>query len=320
MPLGARHMPAWFYKAIMIVATAIWGLGTVVVKSTVEELTPSWIVGIRFLAAGVVLGLIMAPKVARRLDGKHMRAGVALGILLFLSYWTNTLGLSDTTASNSAFLTTFYVVIIPFLQWAVTKRRPTGFTITAAILCMAGLGFVAYGGEAGFSLRFGDAVTLGSAFFLSLHVILTAHVAAGKSVTVLTVVQFVVAGALGIIFGLVAEPMPGFATFSADTWISLVYLAVFASCVALLLQNLGVAHTEPAQASLFLSLESVFGVLFAVLTLGEMPSPATYIGFALIFCGIIFSEYIPLKVAHRRARTQAEEDLSQIEESDAALR
>lgn len=131
----------------MILATAIWGLGTVVVKSTVDDLTPSWIVGIRFLGAGILLGVLMAPKLVRRFDGGHAKAGVALGILLFLSYWTNTLGLTDTTASNSAFLTTFYVVIIPFLGWAITKRRPSRFTIIAAALCMSGLGFVAYGGS-----------------------------------------------------------------------------------------------------------------------------------------------------------------------------
>lgn len=320
----------------MVLATAIWGLGTVVVKSTVDDLTPSWIVGIRFLGAGILLGVLMAPKLVRRFDGGHAKAGVALGILLFLSYWTNTLGLTDTTASNSAFLTTFYVVIIPFLGWAITKRRPSRFTIIAAALCMSGLGFVAYGGASGFSLRFGDVVTLASAFFLSLHVLLTAQVANGRSVTVLTVIQFVVAGVIGITFGAFAEPMPDFASFPSDTWFSLAYLAVFASCAALLLQNLGVAHTEPAQASLFLSLESVFGVLFAVLMLGEMPAGTAYVGFVLIFAGIVFSEYVPLKVESWRRRkgaadpaeasdpieprSAAAEELSEIEEADAFMR
>ncbi len=313
--------PQWFYKALMVLATAIWGLGTVVVKAAVDELSPAWIVGFRFLTAGILLGVIMAPKLVRRLDGKHLIAGILLGILLFLSYETNTLGLTDTSASNSAFLTTFYVVIIPFLNWAVAKVRPTRFTIIAALLCMAGLGFVAYGGSAGFSLRFGDVVTLLSAFFLSLHVILTAKLAPGRSVTVLTILQFLVAGVLGFAFGALAEPIPDFLSFSAETWGNLIYLAVFASCIAILLQNVGVAHTEPAQASLFLSLESVFGVLFAVLFLGEMPSPAAYIGFGLIFCGIIFSEYIPLKVEKRKTtKAAAEVTLQELEESDASLR
>lgn len=328
MDPSTKNMPAWFYKALMVVATAIWGLGTVVVKSTVEDLTPAWIVGIRFFAAGLLLGLIMAPKVKRRLDASHIKTGAVLGILLFLSYWTNTLGLTDTTASNSAFLTTFYVIIIPFMNWVITKRRPTRFTLIAAILCLTGLGFVAYGGGSGFSLRFGDLVTLGSAVFLSLHVIATAQVAEGHSVTVLTIVQFLVAGSIGVLMGAIAGPMPDFPSFSAETWMSLAFLAAFASCVALLLQNLGVAHTEPVQASLFLSLESVFGVLFAVILLGEMPTSATYLGFVLIFAGIMFSEYVPLKMANRRRRKQllagneqdVLEELASMEESGASMR
>ena len=77
-------MPQWFYKALMVLATAIWGLGTVVVKAAVGEVSPAWIVGFRFLAAGILLGVIMAPKLLHRLDGKHLMAGAVLGVLLFL--------------------------------------------------------------------------------------------------------------------------------------------------------------------------------------------------------------------------------------------
>lgn len=320
MKVKASQFPSWFYKALMILATAVWGLGTVVVKSAVSDVSPAWIVGIRFLAAGLILGAVMAPKLLNHMDRPHLFSGTVLGILLFLSYETNTLGLTDTSASNSAFLTTFYVVIIPFLNWTIAKARPTRFTIIAAFLCLGGLGFVAYGGSSGFSLRFGDAVTLLSALFLSLHVIMTARLAPDRSVTVLTILQFLIAGVLGVAFGILTEPLPDFASFSAETWGSLIYLAVFASCIAVLLQNIGVAHTEPAQASLFLSLESVFGVLFAVLFLGEMPNPAAFVGFALIFSGIIFSEYIPLKVAHGPRRHRAQEAVHELEESDASLR
>ena len=48
-------------------------------------------------------------------------------------------------------------------------------------------------------------------------------------------IQFLVAGLLGLAAGLALEPMPNFAALGADTWTSLAYLAVFASCVALLL-------------------------------------------------------------------------------------
>ena len=73
------------------------------------------------------------------------------------------------------------------------------------------------------------------------------------------------------------------------------FLTVFASIVAFGIQNLALAHVPPAQASLFLSLESVFGVLFSVLLYGELLTGRLVLGFALIFIAIVISETFPLK-------------------------
>ena len=148
----------------------------------------------------------------------------------------------------------------------------------------------------------------------------TAKFAPGCDMTLLTVIQFLVAGLLGLAAGLALEPMPNFAALGADTWTSLAYLAVFASCVALLLQNLAVAHVDPAPASLFLATESVFGVLFSVLFLGELLSAPLFAGFALIFAGIVVSEYLPQRAARKadagtdaQVGSQAESDKTQLE-------
>lgn len=303
----------WGYKALLVIATAIWGLGTVVIKSTVDEIPPSWIVGIRFSAAGLLLGLVTLPRIKDTLrDKSHWKAGIVLGIFVYLSYETNSTGLAFTTASNSAFLTTLYVVIIPFLGWVLNKKRPTSYNLVAALVCIVGVGCVAYAGSSGFSLNFGDIITLLSAVFLSFHILLTGKFAPGKNMTTLTVVQFLVAGVLGLITGAFTEPFPPLSTLPVSAWLSLAYLAVFASCVALLLQNLAVARVPAAQASLFLSLESVFGVFFSVLVLGEILTTSLIGGFVLIFASIVISEYLPLRAEKSRASASdlsAETDL-----------
>ena len=45
-------------------AAAIWGMGTVVIKSTVDEFPPAWIVGVRFTLAGIILGIATAPRIS----------------------------------------------------------------------------------------------------------------------------------------------------------------------------------------------------------------------------------------------------------------
>ncbi len=286
------------YKIMLLVAAGIWGLGTVVIKSTVDAFPPSWMVGVRFTIAGILLGILSLRRV-RSIDASHLRAGTILGIFLFLSYWANSTGLTDTTASNSSFLTTLYVVIIPFLGWLITHKKPTAYNIVAALVCVAGVGCVSYAGSSGFNLRFGDLITLLSALFLSIHVLLTAKYAPGRNMTLLTVIQFLVAGILGFVVGGITEPTPNFTTLSTDTLINLGYLGIFASCIALLFQNTAVAHVDPAPASLFLATESVFGVSFSILFLGEVLTLPLFIGFALIFAGIVISEYLPLRAEKR---------------------
>ena len=61
------------------------------------------------------------------------------------------------------------------------------------------------------------------------------------------------------------------------------------------IQNVSLAHVPPAQASLFLSLESVFGVVFSVLLYGERLTFRLVVGFALIFAAIVVSETFPLR-------------------------
>lgn len=293
--------PLWTYKVLLLLAAAIWGLGTVVIKSTVDSFPPAWLVGVRFTAAGIILGAAMLPRFRRALDVDHLKKGGVLGVWLFLAYWANSTGLTDTTASNSAFLTSLYCVIIPFLGWALRGPRPTRFNIASAFVCVAGVGCVSFAGLSGFSLRFGDLITLLSALFLSFHVLYTAKYARGRDMTLLTVVQFLVAGVLGFAAGLAFEPMPDFASLGVDTWTSLGYLAVFASCIALLLQNIAVAHVAPAPAALFLSTESVFGVTFSIIFLGEALTAPLFAGFALIFAGIVVSEYLPQRAARKSA-------------------
>ena len=225
-------------------------------------------------------------------------------MFVFLSYWSNSTGLTDTTASNSSFLTALYCVIIPFLLWAVSKKKPTRFNIVAALVCVVGVGLVSFSGATDFSVRFGDAITLLSALFLSFHVVYTAKFARGSNMMILTIIQFITAGLLGFAAGIAFEPLPAFASLGMETYVSLAYLIVFASCIALLLQNIAIAHVDPAPASLFLATESVFGVAFSIIFLGETMTVPLLFGFGLIFAGIIISEYLPLR-AEKKAQKQA---------------
>ena len=72
--------------------------------------------------------------------------------------------------------------------------------------------------------------------------------------------------------------------------LSILYMAVFATCLALSFQNYGEKHLPAAPLSILLSLESVFGVLFSVLFGTERPTIPMLIGFAVIFAAVLISQ------------------------------
>ena len=289
-----KGLPSWAYKVAIVVATIIWGYSFVSMKGVVAVLPPAWLLGFRFLFAGIVLTAILWKRVRRAFSGKMVLAGAVLGLADFLAFWTQTVGLEHTTPGINAFLTATYCVIVPFLWWIIAHRRPTVFNIGAAVLALVGIWLVSVQ-SGGMTMGFGEVMTLVCAVMFAVHMGLVSKFSRFHDVLALTAVQFVAEGCMGLLSGAAFETFPGFAAFTPDIIGQLLFLSIFASIVAFGIQNVSLAHIPPAQASLFLSLESVFGVLFSVLLYGEQLSLRLLVGFSLIFVAIIISETFPLK-------------------------
>ncbi len=288
-----KELPVLFYKLLIVVATIIWGASFVVVKDAVDAVSPTWLMGMRFTATAIILVVVFAKKIGRNLDASHLFAGAILGVFSFLGFWIQTIGITDTTPGRNAFLTATYCVMVPFLYWAVAKRKPTVFNIVAAFLCIAGVGFVSLGGDFSISMRWGDAMTLLSAVFFAIHMVLVAKFSERRDVMTITIVQIATSGLCGLLIGVASEPVPDIGSLSFDFWIQLGYLVLFASCLAMVFQNVAQAKIPPAQAALLLSLESVFGVVFSVILYGEELTWMLLAGFTLIFAAIVISEIFP---------------------------
>jgi drug/metabolite transporter (DMT)-like permease len=151
---------------------------------------------------------------------------------------------------------------------------------------MAGIGLVSLNGK--FTIEYGDAFTLASGFFYAAHLIAIAKVTKDKDAILITILQFGYAAVLSWVTALLTGDFN--IEYSAKSIFGLLYLSVFATAVALLLQNIGQKYTKPAPASVLMSLEAVFGVLFSVMLGYEKISTRLFFGFLLIFISVIISE------------------------------
>lgn len=279
------------YRLLIIAATLIWGSSFVIVKDTTGVIGPAWILLIRFAMAALILAVFLIKKRKLYFKREYVCYGALFGLLMFMGYYLQTIGVTDTTPGKNAFLTGTYCVLVPFIAWPIAKRKPHAANIVAAFVCLAGIGFVSL--DSGLSMSFGDAMTLACALFYALHICVVARFSQGRDIYVLTMWQFVFVTVFSGIAALLFEAPLDLQSIGIDTWESLLYLGIACTTLALLFQNVGQQKLAPSTASLLLSLESPFGVAFSVALGAELLSAKMVFGFALIFAAILISEVLP---------------------------
>ena len=277
-------------KLLLLFTTIIWGSTFVVLKDTLDSLPMYFILTVRFLIGGIIVGC-MAPKRWKSFTPDMLwRAGLT-GVVLAGAYITQTIGLNHTTPGNNAFLTATYAVMVPFMMWAVTKKAPTIFNIIAAILGIVGIGLVSFDDGLGSFNFMGEGMTLVCSVFFALQILFIAVFGKGKDSIVFTSIQLVTAGLIMMIIYLATEVHQPISIDFDSGW-RLAYLTIMGTSFALFAMTWGMAHTEASSASLIMSLESVFGVIFSIAIYKEKLTLQVGIGFLVIFVALIISEYI----------------------------
>ena len=273
-------------RPLIVVATVIWGSTFFILKDTLDDVSVYFLLAFRFTVATVILALVFWKR-WKNFDKSYLLAGGVMGTLLFLAYAVQNFGLLGTTPGKNAFFTAVYCVIVPFLYWVIKGERPDRYNVLAAVLCLAGIGFVSWDG--GFALTGGDGLTLLGGLVYACHIVAVSYFSREKDVFLLTVLQFFYVAVWAWIFTAATGALPS-GGLPTRAWGVLLYLAVAATALALLFQNVGQTYTSPSSAAVLLSLEAPFGVLFSVVFSDERPTGFMIFGFVLIFISILCSE------------------------------
>lgn len=269
----------------LLLIAIIWGGGFIAVKDSLNLLTPYYQMTLRFSISTLLMYIVFYNKV-KKINKNQFKHGAIIGVFLFLGFAFQTVGIKYTTAGKSAFLTAVYVVLVPFLQWIVIKRKPDNYSLAGAVICLLGISFLTLQG--GFSLSYGDGLTLICAFAFAGQILAIGKYVEKDDPLILTIVQLGVAAVLSLIVAIFSEPVPMIMNLRAIS--SILYLAVFSTTLAFLVQNIAQKYTSSTHAAIILSLESFFGAVFSVLFFKEIFSIAMVAGCILILIAIITTE------------------------------
>ena len=272
-------------RAALICTTLIWGTSFVVLKSALDSITPLWVLAIRFGGAALIMLLASIPQL-KKLDKQYIKGGAVMGVCLAAAYTVQTYGLVYTTPGKNAFLTATYCILVPFLYWLMFGKKPDKYNVSAALICLVGMGFVCLNKD--LSVNFGDILTVFCGLFYGLHIIATSHYVENRNPLLLTMLQFATGAVVCFVFAILFEPKPH--DIPSASWVSIAYLTFMCTGLCFFLQTLGQKYTPPSAVAVIMTLESVFGTALSVVMGQETLTFSIALGFVLIFAAILISE------------------------------
>jgi len=276
--------------AIVLMAL-IWGSGFAGNKILLNNgMQPMQLIALRFIIASILLCIIFRKKFKK--DKSLLIAGLLIGFALAISYIVQTVGLKYTTASNNAFLTSVYVILVPLVAYYITKRKPDIYNVISTFLVLAGVCLLTVDFSnftLGKSETFkGDILTLISAVCFAVEVSLVAYYSKKHDPIMLAVIQIIFVALFSSASAAMFEGVHF--TISKSGILVLLYLGVLATALCLLIQNIAQKYTSPTHAGILMSLESVFGTLIGIILLNEKINGQMLVGFSIIFIALIIAE------------------------------
>jgi len=295
---------------LLALVTVVWGATFVVIKEALADISPLLFNAVRMGLAALLMALIYRRELTHFTRGA-VRAGVVVGILLWLGYEFQTTGLKLTTASKSGFLTGVSVALTPLVLAVFWKRHINRWTLAGVAAAFVGLYLLTvpategWGLEQFASVNRGDLLTLGCALVFAFHIVLLGRATQVHRFQQIAVLQLAVCVVLMTLTVPLAETV--YVTWTPRVLWAIAITGILGTAAAFTIQAWAQQFTPPTHTALIFALEPVFAWLTSYLMLGERLGKRAGVGAVLILAGVLTSELMG-------SPAQPREELGPVEE------
>lgn len=296
-------------NAVLLLTAIIWGLAFVAQSDGMNHIGPFTFTSVRCMLGAIVLVpvyLIIQKKNGTLHDEQEnkkrkatLKAGLVCGVIFFAATATQQIGLQYTSAGKAGFVTALYIVLVPVFGMFIFKKKPPFRTWISVVIATVGLYLLCI--KEGFSIDKGDIWVIACAVLFTFHILLIDKFADSIDGTLLSIIQFAVASVLSVPFLIITKEQFSLEMIS-NAWISLAYTGVLSCGVGYTLQIVGQKNAKnPTIASLLMSMESVFAVVFGWLILHETLSVKEFSGVILMSSAIVISQ---IPIGEKKSKTK----------------
>jgi len=273
----------------LLFVTVIWGVTFPLIRDALTNIDPNLFVALRFALAV----LILLPFIWHKLPNTSrtiLICSLIMGVLNSLSYLMQTLGLQTISASRSAFITGFSVVIVPLIAPLFKLGSLRSLDILCSIISVIGL-YILTGANLD-HITIGDKWTLLSTFAFALQIVYLQRVASKiNDYELLAFYQLIFT--VPLVAGLSSHGHL-LSVLKINVLIALLFCAIFATTIAFFVQAKYQKFTTAPKAALIFSLEPVFASIFGYLINGDAFTKYTIFGGSLILLSLVIPNVLQL--------------------------
>ena len=277
---------------MLLAASFFWGTTFVAQILGMEGLGPYTYAAARFALGVLFIGALWFLYRDKRAEQKRagifrsgFRAGIPVGLAMFVGVTLQQVALLYTTAGKTAFITTVYIVLVPLVA-VLLGQRVRAEQWGGAVLAFAGVYFLSAHGE--MTINTGDLLVLICSFFWVAQILLIDRYARAVDAIELCFMQMIVCTIGSAVLAAIYESFAWSDIWSAA--VPILYAGLFSCGVAYTCQILGQAYVEPTQAAILMSTEAIFAAVAGWIVLGETMSGVQLLGCALLLGGALMAQ------------------------------
>ncbi len=241
----------------LLATTAVWGGAFLVMKDSLVRQDVYSFLASRFILAAAFM-FIYKPKSLTGLSRKFVKRAVLIGLLLCSGFIFQTFGLTQTTVSNTGFITGLYLVFTPLISWLILKREIFKVQWLAVLVATIGLYLISFNG---ISVGIGEILVLISALLFAGQIVALGEWSDGENTYALTLIQILVSAviffALSLKDGFQLPP-------DNAVWSAVFYTAFFATFLGFLIQTKAQSVMSATVAGVLLAMETPFALFFGL--------------------------------------------------------
>ena len=289
-----RAAPSWLVWTALWVVYLVWGSTYLAIRVVVETMPPLVAGGMRFIAAGAVMQIVLMARRGFRgvaVSGRELLACSLVGGALLLGGNGLVMVAEQTIPSGLAALVVAAVPLWVVVLRAIFRDHPPRATLLGVIVGFIGVGILVLPGSSGASASTAGVLTVVAASgFWACGSFFSKRLPLPEDPFTTTTIQMLTGGVITLVAGLLAGEgnRVDFDGFSTASMVGLLYLIFIGSLLAFTAYTWLLQHAPISKVATYAYVNPVVAIFLGWALLDERVTPAIAVGATIIIASVAY--------------------------------